>query len=205
LQVIRSRGAVTADAGAVRAFVSAPQPSQPLVVTAVHFRVPVLSHPYLIGTAAVVFVQGEAAAGMLSFGDVPTPGSLPQGRILGMRFLGPDGELESIPGVTYEESDGVGRVVGSTLRFDGFFAVFSEQAPSPPPPPSPPPSPPPPPPPMPPPSPPPGGAASDDAGMSLSLVLGASGGGVALLLLVTCVYLRRRRGQRVNEIVPRIS
>jgi len=41
--------------------------------------------------------------------------------------------------------------------------------------------------------------------MSLSLMLGASGGGVALLLLVTCVYLGRRRGQRVNEIVPRIS
>jgi hypothetical protein len=122
-----------------------------------------------------------------------------------MRFLGSSGELERIDGVAYEEGDGVGRVVGSTLRFDGFFAVFSEAAPAPPPPPSPPPSPPPPPPPIPPPSPPPGGAPTEDDGVSMSLVLGAAGAGLAVLGVLACVYLRRRRGRLLNEIVPRIS
>jgi hypothetical protein len=81
--VIRSRGAVTAEANDVRAFVATSQPDQPLVVTAVHFAVPVLSHPYLLGDAAVVFVEGDAAAGMISFSGVPSPSSLPTGRVLG--------------------------------------------------------------------------------------------------------------------------
>jgi len=201
LEVSNSMGDVVGRAGNLVLETSS---AMPIGITTVYFEVPVLEHPDILSHVGAVFTDNPDATGRIRFLNVPDPESLATGRSLGIRYMDSSGRLVRLSNHEYRAFEKT--LAADTPGLNGFFVLYSEIAPSPPPQPSPPPSPPPMPPSIPPPNPPLSPlSSSNDNSVGVGLIAGPVAAAVALCGLVACVYLRRRRGRLMQEIVPRDS